>query len=519
MIPLYTPEQVRKLDAIAVRQLETPGLLLMENAANNLKHIFFELYPPDEFNKVAVICGKGNNGGDGFALARLLLVEGYDVLVYCLSREEELSPDAWAQFGIVKKLAGLYENLVIKKHATAKDLRLLEDREVIVDAMLGSGAKGPLTEPIAGIIKFVNNLNCERLAIDIPTGVDAESGQAELAFQANVTITLGGLKQGLFFSNGYAAAGEVYVAGIGIPDELLDEEEALSALLEPEDALYFFPEKKKAIHKFSAGSVLSIAGSKEYPGAALLTALAAFKVGAGASTLAFPESVAGIGHSQAEHHLIIKKYAEESGCLHAGALEALAADIEKAGVIALGPGLGRDVKTVEAVLELIREYPDKPMVIDADALYAIDWGSKSMDITKAIVTPHLGEFSQMLGVSVSQLRSNLIGFGGTFAKMFGCVLVLKDYRTLIFSPDGRVLIAPVGNSGLAKFGSGDVLTGILAGLYAQTGDPLSAAISGVYVHGLAADLLKEKNSIYGYTATDLLNEIPGTINFLIKSCI
>ncbi len=519
MVPLYTPAQIRGLDKIAIEELHAPGILLMENAANNLRNIFCEIYPPNEFPEVAVLCGKGNNGGDGFALARLLLIEGYSVTVLCLFKKETFSPDALTQFELLTRLKKSCPRLDIRSYTTKRDLKTLLTADVFVDAILGSGASGSLTGPILEVVQFVNELPIPKFAVDLPTGLDAETGCAECSIDAEVTVTLGGLKQGLFFSEGYAFSGEVYEAGIGIPSEILQRQKTQTWLIEPEDVLQLLPGKPKNINKYSAGKVFTIAGSLTYPGAALLSSVAAFKVGTGASSLAFPKSLATMAHAHEEHQLIVRKYDDcELGYLRSENVDGLSVDINKVDVICLGPGLGREVETIVAIRKIIKNFEEKLFVLDADALFAIDWNSKRPVLPHLIVTPHLGEFAAMLNINTVLLRKDLLGYGRMFSKLFKCTLVLKDFRTLIFSPDGEVYIIPVGNSGLAKFGSGDVLSGVIAGLFAQTKEALSAVICGTYIHGLAADILKERKSIYGYTAADLLEIIPEAITFIEASC-
>ena len=519
MLPLYTPAQIRNLDKIAIEELHAPGILLMEDAANNLRNIFCELYPVNEFPDVAVICGKGNNGGDGFALARLLLTEGYSVYVLSLFKKETYSPDALTQCELLGNLKKSCPRLELRNYTAKRDLQNLVNVNVIVDAILGSGSTGPLTKPILDIVEFINELPVPVFAVDIPTGVDAENGYSECAINAEVTVTLGGLKQGLFFSDGYVSAGEVFEASIGIPSEILERQKTQAWLIEPEDILSMLPDKPKNINKYSAGKVFTVAGSFTYPGAGLLSSNAAFKVGAGASILAFPKSLAAIAHSQHDHQLIVNKYDDgETGYLCSHNVESLSSAIAKTDVICIGPGLGRELETIVAIRRIVKTYEEKFFVLDADALFALDWSAKRQLLPNMIVTPHTGEFAGMMNISTDSLRKNIFGYGSMFSKMFKCILVLKDYRTMIFAPDGSAYVIPAGNSGLAKFGSGDVLSGVIAGLFAQTKDALSAALCGVYIHGLAADILKERKSIYGYTASDVLETLPEAIKFIEVSC-
>ncbi len=518
MIPLNTPQQARELDKFAITKLGIPGSLLMESAANNLFNIFHEIYPVSEYSNVLIVCGKGNNAGDGICLGRLLVCAGYDVTLLLAYTPDLFSGDALQQYTIFKNLSLISKQAVIK-FLPAKKFNFT-GYDVIVDALLGSGSKLPLDSKMSKLVAEINLSSVEKFAIDAPTGVDSESGYSEdVAFKADVTVSLGNLKQGLFFSNGYVNSGAVYFAGIGIPDDIVGYGLSSVYLIEPHDVNVLLPKKRKDIHKYSAGKVLSVCGSVEYPGAGLLCSAAAFRVGAGSSVLAFPKSLQKFAHTSKNASLVVRKYDDSRlGHLRAINLNELKDDLLKSDVVLTGCGLGSNADTKDAVNKMIQENPSKKIVVDADALNSIVWKNNSKKYTNCIFTPHLGEFSKMLGLDTSEIRKNILNYGKKFSSKHNCVLVLKDYRSLIFSPTGEVFICPVGNSGLAKLGSGDVLSGMIAGIYSQIKKPLEAAICAVYLHGLAADILQETHSTLGYTSTDLVDQIPFTIKFLENSC-
>ncbi|MCW8960565.1 MAG: NAD(P)H-hydrate dehydratase, partial [Ignavibacteriaceae bacterium] len=387
-------------------------------------------------------------------------------------------------------------------------------------ALLGSGTKGSLSEPYPSIINYLNKLNVIKVAIDIPTGLNADTGFAEIAYNADLTITLGELKKGLFFGDGYVNAGEVEKGGIGIPDFLFDRFTPTEFLIEPEDALLGLPVKTKNIHKYSAGKVLTIAGSGSLPGAAVLTSTSALKIGAGASILAFSKSVRELVHKKLGE-VVVKAY-EDSGKEYFSEenLDELKERIKWADVVAIGPGLGRNKETQKAVLLLLEKYKPKKTVIDADAVFALGNGKyKKLDLKNCVLTPHHAEFSSLIGISISELQKDILKYGKAFVKKTGAYLVLKGAPTIIFNPEGEALINTTGNPALAKFGTGDVLTGLLAGLLSQQTDIEKSIVTGVYLHSLAADLLVAKRTMLDILASDIQNYIPQTIKFLENSIV
>jgi NAD(P)H-hydrate epimerase len=272
------------------------------------------------------------------------------------------------------------------------------------------------------------------------------------------------------------------------------------------------PTKAKSIHKYSAGKVLTIAGSGKYSAAALLTSKSALKVGAGASIICFPKSIRSFVHKNLSE-VVLKEY-EDQNCefLSTENVEELAGNISWADVVALGPGLGREVETQKAVIELLKKKNFKRIVIDADALFAISYKKyKKINLTNFILTPHHGEFCNLIGIKPDDFKKNILRYGRKFVKETGAYLVLKGAPTMIFQPSGKVLINTVGNPGMAKFGTGDVLTGVIAGLLSQVKDIEKALISGIYIHSLAGDLLVKKFTELGFTANDLMKNLPSAI--------
>ncbi len=383
--------------------------------------------------------------------------------------------------------------------------------------MLGSGAKGELREPYKSIVEKLNDLKAFRVAIDIPTGLDADTGSGSTVFKADLTITLGEFKKGLFISDGACYSGEVVKGGIGISDKFYDELNCEEYIIEPEDIYKNLPHKKKNIHKYSAGKVFTIAGSGKLPGAAVLASKSVLKAGAGASILAFPKSVRKLVHKNLTE-VIVETY-DDNGSEHfsPNIISSLKKRIEWTDVLTIGPGLGRDEETSESIFKLIKSAKSKFLVIDADAIFAIDRRYKELNLTKAVLTPHLGEFSNLIGINQEEIKKDVLKYGKKFVNETDSYLVLKGAPTIIFLPSGEALVNSAGNPGMAKFGTGDVLTGIISGFLAQLKDVETAVISGVYLHSLSADLLIKKFTEYSYTATDIMENLPNAIKFLRKS--
>ena len=521
MLPLFSTVQVRSIDEFAVKELGMPGLILMENAAFQIFRISLEETGHlKSRGKIGFVCGKGNNGGDGFAVARHFANYGYSLSVIFIGNEEDFSEDCKINFNALQNISKDNANIVLRKYSSIKDLRYLADCDVIFDALLGSGAKGELREPFLTIVENVNKIDAFKVAVDIPTGIDADNGYANKAFNADLTVTLGELKKGLFIGDGYKYSGKVVKGNIGIPYSYFDKFETEEYLIEPEDALNSLPAKRKNIHKYSAGKVLTIAGSADLPGAAVLAANSTLKIGAGASILCFPKSIKSLlGNKIPE--VVVKSYEDNGkGYLSGNNLEELSRKIEWADVIALGPGLGREPETQNFVRKLLHNFKNKNFVIDADAVFALgEENYRSIDLAGKVITPHHGEFSRLIGITLDELKKNIFAYGKSFVKNTGAYLVLKGAPTVIFTPGGDALINSVGNSGMAKFGTGDVLTGVISGIMSQQAETENAVIAGVYLHSLSADLLLNNYTEFSYTATDIMNNLSAAIKFIRGSIV
>jgi NAD(P)H-hydrate epimerase len=521
MISLYTSQQVREADSFAINTLGIPSIVLMENAARSL---FAEIINSvDDYlgnNNVGIVCGKGNNGGDGLALARHFIINDYSVKIISLGAEEELKGDALTNFRITKNLIAEYPSSKLSVYESAKDLSAFDDCSLIIDAMLGTGSRGDLAEPYKEIVEKLNQLNSFKVAVDLPTGLDLENASGDIVFSADLTVTLSEFKTGLFYGKGYTNCGTVFKGMIGIGNEYYDKLSITDYLIEPEDAYYGLPAKSLDQHKYSAGKVFVIAGSGKLPGASFLATNAVLKCGAGSSVLAFPKSIKTLAQQKLGSAIVFAYEDERKEHLSETNLKELEEKINWADVIAIGPGLGRDESTKNSVIEILKTNKAKKIVIDADAIHALgNEEYKKLNLKGKVLTPHHKEFADMIGIGLDELEKNLLSYGKSFSTESGSYLVLKGAPTIVFNPTGEAFINTAGNPGLAKFGSGDVLTGMISGFLAQTDEIEEALISAVYIHSLAADLLLEEKTEYGYTSEDLIEEIPNAIKFILKSFV
>lgn len=521
MIPLFTSKQIRQADSYGIDKLGIPGVVLMENAARSIYSAIKKFFP--ELSKaypIGFLAGKGNNGGDAFAAARHFYNAGFQVKILSIGKEQEIKGDAKLNYLSLKNiLKGSIQSKLIT-YKSLKDLEIFSGCQLIVDGLLGTGSSGQLREPYKKIVEAVNEINCLKAAIDAPTGLDLDKGSGETVFDADMTVTLAEYKRGLFYAEGYINAGEIFKGRIGLDDSFFDRLNVEDYLIEPEDVFIGLPERKLNVHKYSAGKTLVIAGSSKYPGAPALTANSALHSGSGAVFLAVPKSISGIVHNKVDS-VVIKSFDDgNDGYLKPSNLDEIIESIEWADSIAIGPGIGRETGTLESVREIVKRYPEKNFVIDADALYAFNLKNlKKLNVQNVVFTPHYKEFAGMIGESIEEVKKDILHHGRKFAKTVNTFLVLKGAPTIIFTPQGEALINSSGNPGLAKFGSGDVLTGVIASFIAQNKAIEKSVISAVYIHGVSADLLAEEFTELGITAEILLQNIPNAVKLIYDTFV
>lgn len=515
MKKLFDSSQVREADNYALNSLNIPGIVLMENAALSILNVIEEYFNEAEdawINSIVILCGKGNNGGDGYALARHLVNKGYPVEIVAFANAASLKGDALINFNIIEKYSQTGSNPELTFYTSLADIEAIRHSSVIIDALLGTGAKGDLRSPYKEVVELVNEFNGLKIAIDSPSGLDVDSGSGEIVFNADITITLAALKKGLFIEKGYASSGEVFEGSIGMDNEYFESLETDSFLLEAEDAYVNLPVRGTSIHKYGAGKVFVLAGSGELPGASFFTTEAAFASGAGAVVLGFPRTIKEIALSRLSGPTLHPYNDNSKEYFSVSNLVEVEERIKWSDVTILGPGMGRHPETVEGVRKILEQFPDRRMVIDADAICAINENWQQFDLSNKILTPHHKEFADLVGKDLTDIKSDILRHGKDFAQKSGAVLVLKGAPTVIFYPSGDIYVNSTGNSGLAKFGTGDVLAGIIGGFAAQDKESFESVLSAVYLHSLAGDILTEEKSIYSVSPDLLIEYLPVAIN-------
>ncbi len=518
MLRVVTTDQMRYCDELTITKAKVPGLLLMEHAATGVVESIRQEHSPLNTKHVVVFCGKGNNGGDGLAIARLLAQLCRKISVILLQPPEEYKGDAATNYLILSTLSKKFCKHIEIIRGTSKNLQTLEKADVIVDAIFGTGFTGKVSGMYAKVIEWINEQNVPVVSVDIPSGINGTTGVASSpSVKATTTVTLGCLKTGLLCNDGRINSGNIYIVDIGIPHSISRLPELNYSLVEKQDVKNSLPKRTIFAHKYSVGKVLVIGGSKGLTGAAAMSSLAALRIGAGAVLLFTPESVYPILAKKLTEVMVHPVEETEKGTIHSNAFNTIKEKLSWADVVVLGPGLGLHAETIRFVNILLNNYKGK-ILIDADGLNAV----ASVDIKKlkllseCIMTPHVGEFSRLTGLSTKEIEIQRINRAQEFAKNNKLTLVLKGVPTVTAFFDGSVVINSTGNPGMATVGSGDILAGIIAGLWAQGMPSFEAAWCGVYLHGAAGDEASESLGEKSLLATDILDFLPRTLRSIEK---
>ena len=515
---IVTAHQMRELDRRTIHEAGVPGKTLMERAGSGVVSAMEETFGDLKGKTVTIFCGKGNNGGDGFVVARLLRQKRSAVQVCLLAHVRDLKGDAKLMYQRFAKGAG--RSKVLSSPSPDHVHRLVRHSHVLVDALLGTGTSSPVTGPYHEAIQAMNASESPTVAVDLPSGIDADTGDTlGTAVQADLTVTFGNPKLGLFLGAGIDHVGRLHCVDIGIPTQYVDDLQLPIDLLTPSAIRPWLPKRSASAHKGTFGHAGIIAGSSGKSGAAALAAKAALRAGAGLVTVATPASVQAsvAGGIPEVMTLPLPETAEHT--LSRQALPRLQPFVQSRNAIGIGPGLSTHAETAGVVRTLIAEC-DRPIVIDADALNALA-GQTSLLHSRPpspIVTPHPGEMARLLGESTTDtVNRNRVGIAQDFARTHSSIVVLKGARTIITHPHGPTAITPTGNPGMATAGTGDVLTGILAGLLAQGVSPWEAAQSGVYLHGLAGDFAAQAYGYPSLMAGDLIAYLPQAITHVLHA--
>ena len=488
---IVSPSEMAKLDQKTI-EAGIADYELMERAGMNCAKIIMDEIPENQ--SVMVICGTGNNGGDGLVIARLLHHAGYDITTLVTGNAAKMTPSTKKNYERLKAI-GMSVRLEINA-----DVVKSAKADAVIDAVFGNGLKNrPIRPEMRDVFKAVNALGAMVYAVDIPSGLRGDNGKTiGAAIKADRTLVIQNIKTGLLLNDGPDVAGELCVVDVGIDEKTV---ETGKYLLAP-DHLKQVSKRKKQSHKYQYGYVSSIAGSKGMLGAGLLACSAAIKTGAGLVSDWIEEEVYPVMAAKMPWEIMVKSYKKRIEVLE---------NESKSTVWLYGPGCGRETNDAELLKALLQG--EKPVVIDADGLWHLSQNNSLLKNHRAplVISPHVGEFCALSGTTQNVLNEDPIAIGISFAKNNNLILVLKNHHTMIFLPDGDVWCNSTGNPGMATAGSGDVLAGMIAGFIAQTDDISDAVKRAVCLHGLAGDLARTRVGELSLTACDIINSLPDAI--------
>lgn len=511
---VVTARQMQQIDQEAINNYGIPGIILMENAGLQVVREIEEHFSPLTTKRVAIIAGRGNNGGDGFVIARHLYNRSSKVKIYLLGKRDQVRGDARVNLDIIAKMG-----LGIREVLALNQLDDLGSFDLLVDAIFGTGLTSAAEGLYQEIISAMNNAGKTIISVDIPSGLSADS--SELIgphINADFTVTFGLPKLGLLLYPAANQVGKLTIAPISLPKPLLEKEDIKANLLTNDMIQSYIPERRPEAHKGDFGHVLVVAGSQGKTGAAAMASYAALRAGAGLVTLALPRSLDIAMETTIPEVMTLPLAETPEGTIDLEGKEEILEFLDKIKVeiLVMGPGLSTHPRTGQLVKELLNEV-SVPIIIDADGINVL---CAHQDILKGrkgplILTPHPGEMARLLNMSVQDIQRERVGIAQKVAQEYQLFLVLKGAVTIIADPEGNVFLNPTGNPGMATAGMGDVLTGMLGGFLAQRWPLLEAINAAVYLHGLAGDLAAQAIGPVGITATDLLDRIPLAIKSVL----
>ena len=536
MYPVNRSE-MKKLDDLAIKEAGIPCLLCMENAGKAVSQYLVTSLP--KAKNCVVVCGKGNNGGDGLVAARHLFAQGLSVSVFLLCKETEIHSDAKTNLDIIRRLKIQIEQ-VVDSAGIMKLREALRQADAVIDAIFGIGFQGAAEGIFAEAIDLINGIKQEKnyfvLSVDIPSGLDADSGEVgSHCVRANTTVTFTYPKRGMLLYPAIDLVGKLSIVDIGIPkaNPLAKGQEAPQAaekttkidgseIITPALVKSKIPPRLQSAHKGTTGTVFVLAGSIGMSGAAVMTSRSALRVGAGLVKAGVPKSIRPEVAAGASELITVALSETADGTLALKALDKVMDNYRKCDSMIVGPGLSTNTDTsklVKALLNRIKAETNKvPVVVDADALNCI---SDDPSILRSlgdnvIVTPHPGEMARLTRSTAEAVQKDRAGLAGRFAKDFGVTVVLKGARTVVAASDGRTFINLTGNPGMASAGMGDVLAGAIAGFIAQKMSVLDAALCGVFVHGMAGDVISSLKGEHGIIAGDIIETLPYVIRSILQ---
>lgn len=515
-LPMFVAGQkeMQQMDQFTMKKLGLPGVVLMENAGAKVTEEIIRS-APCENPKVIVLAGGGNNGGDGFVIARKLFDAGLEPLLCLLVYPDRLKGDAKVHFNVY-----MNRNLPIfylQENRLDVFLDKLHQADMIVDAMLGTGVNGLVKEPFSQVISKVNECKGKKMiiSVDIPSGINSDNGKVEgAAIKADKTITFVFPKKGFFFHDGPGYVGEWKAVDISVPPSIAAELNLkMPTMITRQLANASIPVRPQNGHKGTFGHTLIVGGSRYFLGAPLFSAKAALYSGAGLVTLAVPESIYPILAAQEPESLFLP-LAECDGHFADKAIVEISSRLHQFDSVAIGPGMSRFPGGEEWLKSFIASLSNQSIVVDADALYLL---RNDLDIVKrykgnVIFTPHPGEMASLLNMTVNEVEADRIETARTFAEDHHVYILLKGHRSIIASPDGEVYINPHGHDALGKGGSGDVLTGLITSFLVQGASPIKALVSASYLHAKAGEEKAKMLSHYGVMPFDIIDGIRDLLN-------
>ncbi len=510
---VVTGAEMREIDRRAIEDYGIAGSVLMENAGRGASDAVEDFIKGRSIERVLIIAGKGNNGGDGFVVARHLVNRGLNSTVLLAGEKSSVGGDAGINLDILLKM-GI--SVIEAGDDVLSFKSLIEDSDLIIDALLGTGLNQDVRGVYREIIDLINASDAPVVSLDVPSGLNATTGYPMgVAVEADMTVTFCLPKAGLITYPGADYAEELVLADIGTPRMLMEDEAIKTVLLMEEDIRPLLVPRRADTHKGTYGHTLIVAGSAGKSGAAVMAAKSAMRTGAGLVTVAAPAAINHVLDSCLIEVMTESLPEEEAGYMGKEAARAVLALFEGKAATVIGPGISRREIT-GAVLREVLDQVDIPVVLDADALWHV---AGFMDIVKnsgtpLIFTPHPGEMARLLGITTGDVQADRINISRNFAAQYGCYLVLKGVGTIIAAPNGYVYINTTGNPGMATAGTGDLLSGMIVSFLSQGYSPLDSSIAGVYLHGKAGDMAAMKKGRISLVATDIIEFIPDAIKNL-----
>jgi ADP-dependent NAD(P)H-hydrate dehydratase / NAD(P)H-hydrate epimerase len=508
-VRVTTAAEMRELDRLAIDTYGIPGVVLMENAGAQVARILWQEFPDLSTRRVAVLCGQGNNGGDGFVIARYLHNASVSVRVFIVGEAERIRGDARTHLEMLR-CAGVAPQGADTPESIQAVCAQLADYDILIDALLGTGLRATVSGFFQHVITAMNASGRPVVAVDIPSGLSADSGTPLGSHvQAYLTVTMGLPKQGLLLYPAAEHVGKLVVADIGFPAAVRDHESVLCYVLEPQIIASHLVGRAADTHKGSYGHLLVVAGGLGKTGAGVLASLAALRSGAGLVSYALPHSLNAAMEAKLTEVMTITLPEAEEGVLGADAAKRIVEWAEGKDALVLGPGLGTHPETVRCVHDVLRQVR-LPVVLDADGLNALAIDPRSHGDIQAslILTPHPGELARLRQTTTATIQADRLTAARETAQAYHAAVVLKGAHTVIAEPEGALHINLTGNPGMATAGSGDVLSGVIGALLGQGYAPSLAARIGVHIHGLAGDLAAAALGERSLIAGDLVDMLP-----------